>query len=599
MKKMLAWLLAAVMMLSISVPAFAEETNAVVVGATTQMSGHFFTDLWGNNTSDMDVRGLIHGYATIAWVAQGAYEMDPVAVEEITFEDDENGNRTYTIKIQKDLCYNDGTQITAKDYVFSVLLQSSDEIAEIGATNMNYGHLLGHAAYAAGESDVLKGVRLVDDYTFQLTVDAGNLPYYYELALVNVMPYPAAVIAPGCEVKDDGEGAYLAGEFTAEVLNNTILGENGYLSHPSVSCGAYKLVSFNNDAKVAEFEVNPYFKGNKDGVKPSIAKITFKQVHNDTMLDELENGTVDLINKVTSGTVLTAAEQAGVKMDGYGRAGLAMLAFSCENKLTSSPLLRQALAYLVDRNALCEEFLKGYGQPVYSYYGLGQWMAAEGKAALNNLKKFEYSEQNAAFLLYEDGWTRDATYERYTLRNGTRAKVFEGDETATSLKLHVARSANNQAADIVEAQLLAAGKAVGFELEVTEMSMSELLSYYYRQQDRSEYDLFFLATNFSQVFDPYYNYHTDEAYQGVYNRSGLKDEKLMELAKAMRETAPGDKAAYLAAWEAFITYWQEAMPAVPLYSNNYYDLYTEKLTGYEIAPTWSWSQAIIGAKIAE
>ena len=33
--------------------------------------------------------------------------------------------------------------------------------------------------------------------------------------------------------------------------------------------------------------------------------------------------------------------------------------------------------------------------------------------------------------------------------------------------------------------------------------------------------------------------------------------------------------------------------------NNYYDLYTEKLTGYEIAPTWSWSQAIIGAKIAE
>ena len=276
-----------------------------------------------------------------------------------------------------------------------------------------------------------------------------------------------------------------------------------------------------------------------------------------------------------------------------------MLAFSCENKLTSSPLLRQALAYLVDRNALCEEFLKGYGQPVYSYYGLGQWMAAEGKAALNNLKKFEYSEQNAAFLLYEDGWTRDATYERYTLRNGTRAKVFEGDEMATSLKLHFARPANNQAADIVEAQLLAAGKAVGFELEVTEMSMSELLSYYYRQQDRSEYDLFFLATNFSQVFDPYYNYHTDEAYQGVYNRSGLKDEKLMELAKAMRETAPGDKAAYLAAWEAFITYWQEAMPAVPLYSNNYYDLYTEKLTGYEIAPIWSWSQAIIGAKIAE
>lgn len=599
MKKMLAWLLAAVMMLSISVPAFAEESNALVVGSTTQMSGHFFTDLWGNNTSDMDVRGLIHGYATIAWVAQGTYEMDPVAVEEITTSDDENGNRTYTIKIQKDLLYNDGTQITAKDYVFSVLLQSSKEIAQLGVANMNYSHLAGHAAYAAGESAVLAGVRLVDDYTFALTVDAANLPYYYELALCNVQPYPAAVIAPGCEVKDDGEGAYLAGDFTADVLNSTILGENGYLSHPSVTCGAYKLVSFNNETKVAEFEVNPHFKGNRDGVKPSIAKITFKQVYNDTMLSELENGTVDLINKVTSGTVLAAAEESEVKMDGYGRNGLAMLAFSCENKLTSSALLRQAIAYSVDRNALCEEFLKGYGLPVYSYYGLGQWMVAEDKAAIDGLKKFEYSNQNAAYLLYEDGWTRDTTYEKYSLGNGIRAKVFDGDKDATALTLRFARPENNQAADIVEAQLEKAGKAIGFKLEVTEMSMSELLSYYYRQQDRSEYDMFFLATNFSQVFDPYYNYHTDDAFQGVYNRSGLKDEKLMELAKAMRETAPGDKAAYLSAWEAFITYWQEVMPAVPLYSNNYYDLYTEKLTGYEIASTWSWSQAIIGATIAE
>lgn len=599
MKKMLAWLLAAVMMLSISVPAFAEDTNSLVVGSTTQMSGHFFTDLWGSNASDMDVRGLIHGYATVALVAQGTYEMDTVAVKEITAEDDENGNRTYTIKIQEDLYYNDGTQITARDYVFSVLLQSSDEIAGLGATSLTYGHLVGHSAYAAGESDVFTGVSLKDDYTFALTVDGSNLPYYYEMALVNVTPYPAAVIAPGCEVKDDGEGAYLTGDFTAEVLKDTILGENGYLSHPAVTGGAYKLVSYSSETNTAEFELNSYYKGDKDGVKPAIAKITFKQVSNDTMLDELKNGTVDLINKVSSGAVLKAAEEAGVQMDGYARTGLAMLAFSCENKLTSSALLRQAIAYLVDRNALCEEFLQGYGQPVYSYYGNGQWMVASDTAALNNLKKFEYSTQNAAFLLYEDGWTRDATYERYTLGNGTRAKVFDGDKNATPLKLSFARPENNQAADIVQAQLEAAAKAVGFELEVTEMSMSELLTYYYRQQDRSEYDMFFLATNFAPVFDPYYTYHTDDAYQGVYNRSGLKDEKLMELAAAMRETEPGNTAAYLEAWEAFITYWQEVMPAVPLYSNEYYDLYTEKLTGYEIAPTWSWSQAILGASIAE
>jgi len=599
MKKMLAWLLAAAMMLSISVPAIADETNAVVVGSTTQMSGHFFTDLWGNNTSDMDVRGLIHSYATVAWITQGKYEMDPVAVQEITTSDNENGDRTYTIKIQEDLYYNDGTQITARDYVFSVLLQSSQQIAEIGATNVAYSHLTGYNAFASGESQAFKGVQLVDDYTFALTVAGENLPYYYELMFANVMPYPAGIIAPGCEVKDDGEGAYLTGEFTAELLQNTILGENGYLTRPKVTCGAYKLVSYNAEEKVAEFEINPYFKGTKDGVKPTIEKITFKHVTNDTMLDELKNGSVDLVNKVSSGAALKGAEEAGLEMEGYARTGLAMLAFSCENKLTSSQLLRQAIAYCVDKDALCEEFLQGYGQPVYSYYGNGQWMVSQKKSAIDKLNQYDYSLENASYLLYEDRWTRDHEYEKYSLGKGTRFKDFSGDKMATPLILSFARPANSPAADIVQKQLEAAGAAIGFELEVTEMSMSELLSYYYRQQDRSEYDLFFLATNFTQVFDPYYNYHADEAFQGVFNRSGLKDEQLMNLAKAMRETEPGNTAAYLEAWEDFIGYWLEVMPAVPLYSNNYYDLHTEKLTGYEITPNWSWGQAIIGAAIAE
>lgn len=597
MKKMLAWLLAAVMMLSISVPAVAEE-NALVVGSTTQMSGYFFTDLWGNNTSDMDVRGLLHSYATVAWVGQGVYETDPVAVEEIATSDDENGNRTYTVKIRKDLKYNDGTAITAKDYVFSVLLQSSQEIAGLGVSNMTYAHLLGHADYAAGGA-AFKGVKLVDDYTFSLTLDAEILPYYYELSLINVTPYPAAVIAPGCEVKDDGEGAYIAGGFTAEMLQETILGENGYLTNPKVTSGAYQLVSYDKENHVAELKINPNFKGTKDGVKPSIAKITFKQVYNDTMLEELENGTVDLVNKVSSGAVINAAKETKLQMTEYARAGLAMLAFSCENKLTSSALLRQAIAYSIDRDALCEEFLQGYGQPVYSYYGLGQWMAAESEEFLNSLTKYDANNQNARFLMYEDGWTYDYKHEAYSMENGTRFKSFEGEEHNTRCVINFARPANNQAADIVQAQLEKAGKAIGYEVRTTEMSMSELLSYYYRQQDRSAYDLFFLATNFTQVFDPYYSYHTDDAYQGVYNRSGLKDEKLMELAKAMRETTPGDSEAYLAAWQNFIAYWQEVMPAVPLYSNNYYDLYTEKLSGYEIGSTWSWSQAIIGATIAE
>ncbi len=600
MKKMLAWLLAAAMMLSIGVPAFAEnEVESFVVGSTTQMRGHFFTDMWGNNTSDMDVRGLIHGYATVAWVSQGTYEMDPVVVKEAEVVEHENGDHTYTITIYDDLYYNNGMQITAKDYVFSVLLQSSKEITGLGATNLAFGHLNGHPEFASGANKVFSGVRLVDDFTFELTVNGAFLPYYYELMLVSVMPYPMAVLAPGCDVKDDGEGAYLTGEFTTALLEDTILGENGYRSHCSVTCGAYNLISFDEENHVAEFELNHFFKGTKDGYLPTIERITFKQVSNDTMIEELDNGTVGLINKVTDGNVIKSADHEGIKMDPYARMGLAMLAISCENKLTSSVMMRRAIAYCVNKDALSAEFLSGFGQPVYSYYGSGQWMVTDYKEAVDRLEQYDYSPENASYLLYEDGWTRDYAYEKYSLGNGPRYKVFDGEEMATRCVLRMARPADNKAADIVEAQLRAAGEAVGFELEVTEMSMSELLTYYYRQQDRSEYDLFFLATNFTQIFDPYYNYHTDDAFQGVYNRSGLRDEKLMELCAAMRETEPGDTDTYLQRWEEFLAYWLEVMPAVPLYSNNYYDLYTDELLNYDIAPNWSWSQAIIGATLAE
>ena len=38
-----------------------KQQKEITVGSLTQMSGNFFTDCWGNNSADMDVRELIHG----------------------------------------------------------------------------------------------------------------------------------------------------------------------------------------------------------------------------------------------------------------------------------------------------------------------------------------------------------------------------------------------------------------------------------------------------------------------------------------------------------------------------------------------------------
>ena len=74
------------------------------MGSTTAMSGYFFTDLWGRNTADMDVRTLLHGYDLIRWDSEvGAFGIDSTVVSGIVATEDAAGNRTYTLAIYDDL----------------------------------------------------------------------------------------------------------------------------------------------------------------------------------------------------------------------------------------------------------------------------------------------------------------------------------------------------------------------------------------------------------------------------------------------------------------------------------------------------------------
>ena len=57
---------------------------------------------------------------------------------------------------------------------------------------------------------MFSGVRLIDERTFSVTVKAQYEPYFYELSYLSVYPYPIGVIAPGCEVRDDGERARIS-----------------------------------------------------------------------------------------------------------------------------------------------------------------------------------------------------------------------------------------------------------------------------------------------------------------------------------------------------------------------------------------------------
>lgn len=605
-----------------------DEPTHLTVGNTTKVSGGFFTELWSNNTSDIDVRTMLHGYNTVVWDSQVEFITDPQVVRDVSTATTAEGT-CYTISLWDDLTYNDGeTKITAADYVFSLLLNASPQVVELGGISTSCQHIVGYEAYHAGETPYFSGVRLVNDYTFSITVKAEYLPFFFEMANIRVNPYPISVIAPGCAVADSRDGAHFVNAedpeaeapFTAELLRETLFNEEtGYASHPSLTCGPYQMISYDKESGQVQFALNPYYKGNYEGVKPVIDTITLVPVLPETMIDQLKSGEVGLLNKCVDGQVILdgmALTADGFGMKNYARIGYGFCAFANEQGPTQFKAVRQAIAYSFDTTSFVSDYLLDFGMPVYGYYGIGQWMT---QAALGTLRPEDMTEEESAqwdaitldelntyapdaekalALLVEDGWTLNSAGEPFDAEKDTvRYKDVNG--ALMPLTINFAKVKDNDGADRVLAQFQETLPKLGMELIVHEVTFTEMLSDYYRDDGQRLYDMNFMATNFYSVFDPFFTFHNNPAIAGSINTSGSINEELMELAWNMHKTEPMSLLEYEQKWLEFQKCFNEELPTLPLYSNIYFDFHEGDLQNYDPQGQYSWPVAIIYAYIGE
>ena len=83
--------------------------------------------------------------------------------------------------------------------------------------------------------------------------------------------------------------------------------------------------------------------------------------------------------------------------------------------------------------------------------------------------------------------------------------------------------------------------------------------------------------------------------QGGYNSNWIVDQELADATAAMKPIAYEDTEAWLSAWQTFIDLWNEKLPDIPLYSDEYYDFYSNKLHGWQSTSVWAWSRAVLDA----
>lgn len=553
-----------------------KEDNSIIIGNTTDLSGKFrYAAFGGTNpgAADLDVQDMTRGLETVATTKEGGYQWNDTVVKSHEETENEDGSKTFTITIHDDLKFSDGSAVTAKDYLAFLMAMSSPVGVEAAGKDHRAGmQLVGFDTfntYDGTEGSGTKefsGLRLFDDYNFSITISPDYLPYFYDITYAGLYADYAPMWIGEADIKDDGNGAYLTEEFyakdadgkyvTAAVMSATSF--NADTTYPY--SGPYTVVSYDSADHSAVLELNPNFKGNYEGVKPSIQKVVYKKIISSTQLEDLKAGNLDAVSGITGGDetnealALADASEGKYVYTHYSRAGYGKLGFRADYGPARFAEVREAIAYCMDRAKFAKDFTGGYGGVVDGPYYSGSWMY---KAAVEQgmlLNAYSTSVDSAIEVLTEGGWVYDkdgndyvegVRYKKipgaiatendinYRSKDGAYVTTKVGEDYYMPLVLNWYGTSENPFTD----QLMTGFAnndniiAAGFNIQYTIGDFNPMLDELYQAavygyySGSPMYSVFNFATGFtSAAYDYSYNLTIDPAMYDDYSQYYIKDE---------------------------------------------------------------------------
>lgn len=642
MKKFLALLLAVVMVLTMVACGEKKADGQVVIGTSTEASGDWAYSAFvrNPNATDKAVMTLTDDMTTVDSDQHGDYGINKTVVKSYERIEEENGNVTFKFVINDGLKFNNGEAVTAENFVAWTMFLVSPAGKEMGVVSATYNMLPGGLAYRNGETNVLSAVRLYDEKTFSITIaktgedgETSYLPYYYDITYASMQAVNLTYwFGEGWSVKDDGEGVYFVNadgkEFTAETVGETVTAGR-FATGNRVTAGPYNLVSFDQSSREIVLEVNENYNGNFEGQKPGIQKLVIVKTSEDTVMDMITTGQIQIYSQIADGSEVNAvmdlidAGTINSSTSQYDRAGFGYFGFACDLGPTQFTEFRQAIAYLLDRVEFAQTFCKGWGSVVHGPYCTAFTMTAKTDIE-KKINHYDYNPEKAVELLKQAGFVYNADGSDYVDGSGEvryakvteeQAKYYDSFNKVLAdgtilmpATVNWASSEGNAVSALLSTMLANsdATKAAGVSIVKTEMTFPELLNYMYRQDSYGlggdysmpTYNMFNLATGYNGgVYDESYNWTTDPEYieQG-YNVQHLYDEQLDKLSMDMvYGVEPSDEATYLDLWEKYIIRWNELLPMVPLYSNIYVTVYPNTIDNYAEDSFWGFERAILYA----
>ena len=87
-----------------------------------------------------------------------------------------NDERTFTFHLRNDVKFHDGKRVTAHDFKFS-MERALDPRTESTVADLYLNDIVGASAKLKGTANSVSGIRVLDDYTLEITIDAPK-PYF-------------------------------------------------------------------------------------------------------------------------------------------------------------------------------------------------------------------------------------------------------------------------------------------------------------------------------------------------------------------------------------------------------------------------------------
>ena len=549
--------------------------GSIIIGNSTELSGRFRWSSFGVSSpgaADLDVENLITGLETVATVTKdGSYQVNEIVVKDLDTVDNADGSRTYTVTINDDLLFSDGSPITAKNYLVATLMNStpvSQQASGTGTSGMNFVGFKDFQSYDGTEgsgSKTFAGIRLLDEYTFSVTVDPQYLPYFYSLAYAAFSPQPLNLwLGEDVDIMDDGEGAYLSDEFYAKTGDSfdkaaVITAAVWDKSQDYPVSGPYMIETWDETDHSVVLVANPNFTGNYEGTKPGIEKVIYKRIISETQLEDFKSGGVDVLSGITGGAAtdeaiaLVEANPDLYVTTHYSRAGYGKLGFRADLGPAQFTEVRQAIAYCMDRATFAKDFTGGYGGVVDGPYYTGSWMYQAAVADGMILNAYDTSVDSAIEVLENGGWIYDAEgnpyesgvrykkipasemYESditYASKDGAYAVTQVGDDYYMPLVLNWFGTADNEFTDLLLTGFMSNDniKAAGFVVQNNIGEFNPMLDeltqggYGVSYNGIPTYNCFNFATGFnSAVYDYSWNMTIDPDLYDIYSSYYIKD----------------------------------------------------------------------------